>query len=116
MRHNCNTNYLEKNQRSRLQRNRGVTRASDPAPLQSEVSPLKGTYPPHRSYMVEDACYDGRAPTIVFFREFFNFGSLTPLQPPEPLPLQDLSNFVPKNGFPVVKGLRPLPKTDLGTK
>ena len=30
---------------------------------------------------------------------------LNPFRAPEPLPIQNPSNFVPKNGFPVVKGL-----------
>ena len=31
---------------------------------------------------------------------------LNPSRAPEPLPILNPSNFVPKNGFPVVKGLR----------
>ena len=32
--------------------------------------------------------------------------AVDPFRAPEPLPLLNPSNFVPKNGFPVVKGLR----------
>ena len=31
---------------------------------------------------------------------------LNPLRAPKPLPILNPSNFVPKNGFPVVKGLK----------
>ena len=31
--------------------------------------------------------------------------SLNPFTAPEPLPILNSSNFVPKNGFPVVKGV-----------
>ena len=31
---------------------------------------------------------------------------INPFKAPEPLPILNPSNFVPKNGFPVVKGLR----------
>ena len=31
---------------------------------------------------------------------------VNPFGAPEPLPILNPSNFVPKNGFPVVKGLR----------
>ena len=31
---------------------------------------------------------------------------VNPFRAPKPLPILNLSNFVPKNGFPVVKGLR----------
>ena len=31
---------------------------------------------------------------------------LNPFRAPEPLPVLNLSNFVPQNGFPVVEGLR----------
>ena len=31
--------------------------------------------------------------------------ALNPFRPPEPLHILNPSNFVPKNGFPVVKGL-----------
>ena len=34
-----------------------------------------------------------------------DYTSLNPFRAPEPLPILDPSNFVPKNGFPVVKGL-----------
>ena len=33
-------------------------------------------------------------------------GFINPFRAPEPLPILNPSNFVPKNGFPVVKGLR----------
>ena len=33
--------------------------------------------------------------------------SLNPFRAPEPLPILNPSNFVPKNGFPVVEGLSP---------
>ena len=36
------------------------------------------------------------------------FSDLTPLDPPNSFPMLNPSNFVPKNGFPVVKGLTPL--------
>ena len=42
---------------------------------------------------------------LLFFFFPDDFGS-TPLEPPEILPILNPSNFVPKNGFPVVKGLR----------
>ena len=32
-------------------------------------------------------------------------GGVNPLRAPQPLPILNPSNFVPKNGFPVVKGL-----------
>ena len=32
---------------------------------------------------------------------------LDPFRAPEPLPIPNPSSFVPKNGFPVVKGLTP---------
>ena len=32
-------------------------------------------------------------------------GLLNPFRAPEPLPILNASNFVPQNGFPVVKGL-----------
>ena len=34
-------------------------------------------------------------------------GILNPFRAPEPLPILNPSNFVPKNGFPVGKGLIP---------
>ena len=34
---------------------------------------------------------------------------LDPFKAPEPLPIQNPSNFVPKNGFPVAKGFIPNP-------
>ena len=37
---------------------------------------------------------------------FFWGEGLDPFRAPEPLPILNSSNFVPKNGFPVVKGLR----------
>ena len=33
-------------------------------------------------------------------------GDLNPFRAPEPLPILNPGNFVPQNGFPVVKGLR----------
>ena len=52
---------------------------------------------------------------------FFSGVPLTPqelnsFRAPEPLPILNPSNFVPQNGFPVVKGLRPLLKTDFGER
>ena len=38
-----------------------------------------------------------------------------PFRAPEPLPILIPSNFVPKNGFPVVKGLRRSPRSGSGT-
>ena len=35
----------------------------------------------------------------------FLAGKINPFRAPEPLPILNPSNFVPKNGFPVVKGL-----------
>ena len=35
-------------------------------------------------------------------------GRYNPFRAPEPLPILNPSNFVPKNGFPVAKGLTPL--------
>ena len=37
-----------------------------------------------------------------YFRRFW----VNPFRAPEPLPILNPSNFVPKNGFPVVKALR----------
>ena len=37
--------------------------------------------------------------------------AINPLRAPEPLPILNPSNFVPKNGFPVVKGLSTVGKT-----
>ena len=39
--------------------------------------------------------------------EFFSdhFGLINPFRAPEPLPILNPGNFVPKNGFPVLKGL-----------
>ena len=51
-----------------------------------------------------------------FFSGGFSIWELNPFRAPEPLSTLNPSNFVPKNGFPVVKGLRPLPKTDLEKK
>ena len=48
---------------------------------------------------------------IFFFPEVpLNLGELNPFRDPEPLPILNPSDFVPKNGFgfPVVKGLRDL--------
>ena len=39
---------------------------------------------------------------MAHFRRFW----VNPFRVPEPLPILNPSNFVPKNGFPVVKGLR----------
>ena len=41
---------------------------------------------------------------MFYFRRFW----VNPFTAPEPLPILNPSNFVPKNGFPVVKGLREL--------
>ena len=41
-------------------------------------------------------------PTAMKFRRFW----INPFRAPEPLPILNPSNFVPQNGFPVVKGLR----------
>ena len=41
-----------------------------------------------------------------FRRGICIFRVLNPFRAPEPLPMLNPSNFVPKNGFPVVKGLR----------
>ena len=43
---------------------------------------------------------------------------VNPFRAPEPLPILNPSNFVPKNGFPVEKGLRSpvIPKIFVGTK
>ena len=35
----------------------------------------------------------------------YGYKKLNPCRAPEPLPILNPSNFVPKNGFPVVKGL-----------
>ena len=37
--------------------------------------------------------------------------AINPFRAPEPLPILNPRNFVPKNGFPVVKGLRTLAKS-----
>ena len=42
-------------------------------------------------------------------------GTLNPFRAPEPLPILNPSNFVPKNGFPVVKGLRVLKSKYFGS-
>ena len=39
---------------------------------------------------------------FIFFRRF----RVNPFRAPEPLPILNPSNSVPKNGFPVVRGLR----------
>ena len=39
--------------------------------------------------------------------------NVNPFRAPEPLPILNPSNFVPQNGFPVVKGLRGLRKQRL---
>ena len=39
--------------------------------------------------------------------------ALNPFRAPEPLPILNPSNFVPKNGFPVVKGLKRAPPVAL---
>ena len=41
------------------------------------------------------------------FQSCMIFSTLDPFRAPEPLPILNPSNFVPKNGFPVVKGLTP---------
>ena len=41
-------------------------------------------------------------------RAYFRRFGVNPFRAPEPLPILNPSNFVPKNGFPVVKGLRNL--------
>ena len=51
-----------------------------------------------------NACLDNSERYTFFWRIFFlNDGAL---RAPEPLPILNPSNFVPKNGFPVVKALR----------
>ena len=52
-----------------------------------------------------DAGYDRGARAAFFLSLNPQLGSF---RAPEPLPIQNPSNFVPKNGFPVVKGLSPL--------
>ena len=42
---------------------------------------------------------------IGMWRTYFFFQMLNPFRTPEPLPILNPSNFVPKNEFPVVKGL-----------
>ena len=54
----------------------------------------------------------GRGAPLYFFK-VPRFGSLTPFRDPKSLPILTSSKIVPKNGFPVVKGLRPPPKADL---
>ena len=51
-------------------------------------------------------CYDVEVLRWAFFwpEYFSNGGLLNPFRAPEPLPILNPSNFVPKNGFPVVKG------------
>ena len=45
---------------------------------------------------------------------FINYGMLNPFRAPEPFPILNPSNFVPKNGFPVVKRLNvPQRNTDI---
>ena len=46
---------------------------------------------------------------LMFKRIFFGFPTVlgyNPFRAPEPLPILNPSIIVPKNGFPVVKGLR----------
>ena len=43
------------------------------------------------------------------YRVFLLKYTLTPIEPPEPLSILNPSDFVPKSGFPVVKGLNQPP-------
>ena len=53
-------------------------------------------------------CYDRGAP---LFSEVSSISELIiPLRAPESVSILHPRNFVPENGFPVVKELRPLPK------
>ena len=93
------------------------TQASTPDYLRNKTIPGRGHVtrchiaslsPKYPGYDEYDARYDRRA--LLFFGGS-SIWELNPLRAPEPLPILNPSNFVPKNGFPVVKGLRPLPKS-----